>query len=841
MAGERGPGDQLASGLPDAHPWGPEDPCRDMALEQHAALIGAITERYGASVVNQPFGEGWARNQQPSIQPGGAYYIGDALYPNGDRVPYSVPILDQGHVIYPRTADGLNMLRATMQRIQGDVDPRDLLTYACDSAYGRLMADFTARGGMHRYIPAEDRAALLQALEGELTRITNDVLREHPSLRALAQRDPRVAAAGHRPEPWRVVALLGDGTPLSDEEAAMLRKLAEHGPGAGIHLLLWNIPLSEAPARTTVVGQDVYVEAGAAPSPDEVAALSREIATSFNKPRASPEYKNFSPAELWQEQAMEGVVVQVAVGANGEIIEGKFDNQTPHWMIIGPTGSGKSTIFKNTVIQIGERYGPDEANIYYLDLKDNVDAATLVRNAQDPHFLPHIRTVAYNSVDHEFPVSVLQDLIAEKQRRAEAFKQAGVSNISDYRGPSGGRPMPRIIIAIDEFHKLLTGPLAEQALPLMEELARDGRYAGIHFMLGSQSLPESRDVGGSPRLDPFYEQFTMRVALPQAKSVLAMSNHAADELPRFSAVFNNASGAQSGNAAGQFPDVSTATVYAAKRRLASERDTDSMPEPHVYDGHHKPKLAEDPTFTNLAPSKILPARAIIGQRINTTGDAAVAAFTRAPRSNAAIYGRTPEVNCNIIDTMVESLSRQHIPGTDSQATFRIVCASQNNTYATRADALAQRLRRAGLNVSDYGQDTVNDALNDAEETIGAARAGAKTKEYVIVYGLDEAAGVIDGAKLGQVLERGSPLGTHVIFSCNTPRDLGSAIGGLFVDITKYSDMWVAAGVSGTELRPLFENMWSAPEWSGQPDRVLFYDKLLGGEQPTAQKLRAYQS
>lgn len=839
MASEQSRGERLGYPLPEVSPWGPPDPCREQALSRHAELIRAITTRHGNSPVNRLFGPDWGRNPDPSLTPGGAYFIGYNLYPSGERVPFSVPILDQGHAVYPPSSDGLAMLRATMQRVQADVDPRDLLTYASDTVYGRPLADFMARGDRHRYIPADQRTQLLEELGGEARRIYAR-LQEYPSLRTLAQRDPHMQTLGHRSEPWRLVALLGDGEPLDPKNEDALLKLAQYGPPVGLHFLIWNIPTHPGMANATFVGRDITIEAAPGPDPEDVARVSREISSDLHKPRTSPDYHSFSPEKLWQERSIDGIEVTVGVGEDGSEVQARMGDQNPHWLIVGPTGTGKTTIFKHVVCQIAEKYPPEEVEIHYLDYKDSVDAATLVSNGQNSDVIPQIKTVAYNNVDHEFGLSVLKDLVREKERRSELFKEAGTNNLAEYRGAGGDRQMPRIVIAIDEFHKLLRGHLAQEVFQALEELARDSRSAGIHLMIGSQVLPDARDLPAVRRLDTLYDQFTMRVALPQAQGILRHTNRIAEDIPRFSAVFNNASGAVTGNRVVRFPDVNTNVVNAVKGRLAKERRIGSMPPPHVYDGWTKLHLSGNAVYRDLEPSVFLPPRAIVGQEITRDGLPARVEFIKASRRNAGVYGRTPEINCDVIDTMVRSLSRQH-GSQASQATFRVVCASRNEVYAIRADQMVRYLTSQGQTVRAYGFEDMNDVVDDASGAVAAAMEGTKTRQYVIAYGLDEAAGVINGEKLGKVLIQGPRVGVHTIFSCNTPKDLGDAIGGLFVDITKFSDVWIGTNVTADDLAPLRDAPHSQTNWQVQTDRIIFYDKSqaekLGGR-PC--KLRVYQ-
>lgn len=155
-------------------------------------------------------------------------------------------------------------------------------------------------------------------------------------------------------------------------------------------------------------------------------------------------------------------------------------------LIGGRTGSGKSYLIHALIMDAITRYSPDELTLYLCDLKEGVE----FKQYADAR-LPHARAIAVDS-NREFAVSLLEALDQEIADRGAQFKaKAGGTavNISQFRRESG-QTWPRVMIVIDEFHKLFEQDdrLARRASQLLERVVKEGRAFGVHTVLASQSL-----------------------------------------------------------------------------------------------------------------------------------------------------------------------------------------------------------------------------------------------------------------------------------------------------------------------------------------------------------------
>ena len=189
------------------------------------------------------------------------------------------------------------------------------------------------------------------------------------------------------------------------------------------------------------------------------------------------------PAEaLWSADAADGV--ETVVGHHGDIpLVLRFNDLTPHWMVGGRSGAGKTAFLINVLYGLGARYCPDELALYLLDFKEGVSFAEFVPTQRDRTWLPHARAVGVES-DREYGLAVLRELDAEMARRSVAYKRAGVTRFADLRVVAAeegrARPLPRMLCVIDEFQVLLAGndPMAAEAVACWSRWpARAGRTA----------------------------------------------------------------------------------------------------------------------------------------------------------------------------------------------------------------------------------------------------------------------------------------------------------------------------------------------------------------------------
>jgi len=178
------------------------------------------------------------------------------------------------------------------------------------------------------------------------------------------------------------------------------------------------------------------------------------------------------------------LMVYAGVSVTGEDIS--FDLATlPHLLVGGTTGSGKSVCLHSLLLSLLLRHTPDTLLLALIDPK-RVD------------FHPYAKLP--NLYRHEIATEVavaremLEDLVAEMEKRYGMFNRLSVSNIGDARRK--GQSLPYIVVFIEEMSALVD--LDKNIEPLIARLAQKARAAGIHLVLATQR-PDAKTFIGQIR------------------------------------------------------------------------------------------------------------------------------------------------------------------------------------------------------------------------------------------------------------------------------------------------------------------------------------------------------
>ena len=160
----------------------------------------------------------------------------------------------------------------------------------------------------------------------------------------------------------------------------------------------------------------------------------------------------------------------------------------PHILIGGSTGSGKSVLLKNLLMQCVFK----GCEIYIADFKGGLDYPSIWWKKTQ---------VVTEPVDF---FQKLQKIEQEMRHRIEVLRKADKRNIKDFNLTHSEYRYPRIIIACDEAAQLLdkTGrtkeekEVIEQITKYLALFARQGRAVGVHLMLATQR-PDASVIPGS--------------------------------------------------------------------------------------------------------------------------------------------------------------------------------------------------------------------------------------------------------------------------------------------------------------------------------------------------------
>jgi S-DNA-T family DNA segregation ATPase FtsK/SpoIIIE len=801
---------------------------REIEHEHHdslGALAGAAAEaaaRSAPGAAGAPW-DGWRPTPGGAGDPAPELRAGRLLVPYDGDVPALVPLLDHGHVVVRGDAvRGDEVVAGLLLRALGTVRPGGVrLTGYDPENLGGGLAGFAplAPAGVLTFVGPGGLTDLLDELVDHVRRINETVLAgEHASLRELA------AATGRRPEPWRVAVLLGGGEP-SRHERSQLDRLIRTGAACGVHLVIRGLPVDSAPAvelvdaapdgraRLSRAGHlPVALDPG--PPPSLVTATCRTIADEVAAGPAPVALESLLPATEWRESSASALTAPLGDSPQGAEVRVTLSDYPPHALIAGPSGTGKTNLIYAWMGALAARYSPAELALYLLDFKEGVSFARFAPGRREPSWLPHVRLVGVNvNTDREFGLALLRFLGAELRRRADAAKQHEVTNLRELRNEDPDGSWPRIVAVVDEFQVLLSGrdAVAGEAVDLLEDLARRGRSQGIHLILASQDVSGIEALWGRPAL---VAQFSLRIALPRARRVLAENNTAAELLPRYHAVVNADSGATPANQVVRVPAAGDRESWSRLQHRLWRRRPPDAPEPRLFDGDVVPRLTDSPDFRRLTAAESVPAPAVlVGETIDVAARSARTFLRRAPGRNLAVLGTRVDEACAVLGTAARSLAAQFTPGA---ARFSVACLDADARAAV--DAL-----RAELPAGDTGffdAEDVDWLLEDA--AAAAAETPAARPHFLFLYAVD--AVPAHSSQIRQILRQGPERRIHVLGWWRGAALLRDTLGGQ-ASRTDAIGAWVALDVHGSELAPFFPGT-GPPAWYPRPWRALHFDRSV---------------
>lgn len=161
-------------------------------------------------------------------------------------------------------------------------------------------------------------------------------------------------------------------------------------------------------------------------------------------------------------------------------------DKTPHLLVAGSTGSGKSVCINSIIVSILMRTRPDEVKLVLVDPK-KVEFS--MYNGV-PHLLVPVVT------DPKKANIALKKIVVEMEKRYDLFSESGTKNISGYnelidkkneslRDGEKLKRMPYIVAIIDELADLMLVAAKEVEDSIMR-ITQMARAAGIHLIVATQ-------------------------------------------------------------------------------------------------------------------------------------------------------------------------------------------------------------------------------------------------------------------------------------------------------------------------------------------------------------------
>lgn len=197
-----------------------------------------------------------------------------------------------------------------------------------------------------------------------------------------------------------------------------------------------------------------------------------------NKYRAIVSFKEMLEDEIFSKPGVEiPIVLGKDITGESQIVDLV---QTPHLLIAGATGSGKSVCVNSIICSILYKRKPEEVRLILIDPK--------IVELKLYNDIPHLLTPVITEPKRAY--QALQYCIYEMERRYALLDSLGVRDIRAYnkklkKGKYAAEPLPYIVVIVDEFADLIatSGKELESTLARLAAMAR---AVGIHLVLATQ-------------------------------------------------------------------------------------------------------------------------------------------------------------------------------------------------------------------------------------------------------------------------------------------------------------------------------------------------------------------
>lgn len=150
-------------------------------------------------------------------------------------------------------------------------------------------------------------------------------------------------------------------------------------------------------------------------------------------------------------------------------------NDLPHLLVCGVSGSGRSNLLRTEAAVLARNTACSSLEFIMVDFK-RVEFSQFSS-------LPHLLVPPLSDTAHA--LAALDAVATEIQLRLKLFQSANTRSVADYN-KLVGKPLPHIVVIIDELHDVLTRDNKS-----IYTILQNGRAAGVHVLAATQrALPK---------------------------------------------------------------------------------------------------------------------------------------------------------------------------------------------------------------------------------------------------------------------------------------------------------------------------------------------------------------
>ena len=177
----------------------------------------------------------------------------------------------------------------------------------------------------------------------------------------------------------------------------------------------------------------------------------------------------------YQSARENGLLVAIEEDSGEPIYLNPQKESSPHTLVAGATGSGKSVLLLNMLHCLKDRFSPDEVKVFIMDPKqvDFIEFANV----------PNFEVVS----DKNKAKLIFNNLVVEMEKRYELFQKYKVKKIAQFNNLSDTLKMPIIWCFHDEFPDwFLDDEYQTNVGSAIKKLSAKARAAGIYLVFAAQ-------------------------------------------------------------------------------------------------------------------------------------------------------------------------------------------------------------------------------------------------------------------------------------------------------------------------------------------------------------------
>ncbi len=213
----------------------------------------------------------------------------------------------------------------------------------------------------------------------------------------------------------------------------------------------------------------------------------------------------------WQGRSSDNLIVPIGEDQTGNIIDLNFSSaNSPHLLIGGTTGSGKSEALLTILKGMENFYSPEQLRFLLVDPK-----GTELVSFENSLYLEG--QIGWDADD---AISILSKAIDEMEKRYQKFKSVHKRDLPSYNNAVDlTERFPWLVIVLDEYADLTANDSEKKDIEqLLKRIAQKARAAGIHVIIATQK--PSGDVISTTLRSNLPAQLGLRVRSGQESRVI---------------------------------------------------------------------------------------------------------------------------------------------------------------------------------------------------------------------------------------------------------------------------------------------------------------------------------